>query len=144
MANLFPLIKLRKHSVDEKQKVLAALYREAEEKDAQKNMLLKRLQDERAALDEKAPLEMFAYFGRFSQSVQRLIERINAERARIETRIKIAQEDVRNAFADMKRIEIVNAEREKADKKKQADKESNEMDDLGIDGFRRNNEEIDS
>lgn len=141
MANLLSLIKLRKHTVDEKQKVLAELYREAEEKEAQKTLLLERLRKERNALDETAPLEMFAYFGRFSQNIQRLVEKINAERARLEMRINIAQEDVRNAFADMKRIEIVNAEREKAEKKRQADKESAEMDEIGIEGFRRRDEE---
>lgn len=141
MANLLSLIKLRKHSVDEKQKVLAQLYREAEALQSKKDMLIDRLREERMALNEKAPLEMFTYFGRYSQNVQRVIERFTQEIVKIETRIQVAQDDVREAFAGMKRIEIVQAEREKEEKKIQADKESNEMDEIGLDGYRRNQEE---
>lgn len=141
MANLKPLIKLRRHNVDEKQKVLAQLYREVEEIERGKNMLIDRLRTEREALDKSGMLEMYAYFGRFSQNIHRMIERLNAEKAKLETRITIAQDDVREAFANMKRIEIVQREREKAEKKKQADKESRELDEIGLDGFRRNSDE---
>jgi len=140
MANLLSLIKLRKHAVDEKQKTLAELYRQVEQIESDKNMLIERLRDERTRLNEQSPLEMFAYFGRFSQSVQRVIESLNQNKAKLETRIVVAQDDVREAFANMKRIEIVHREREKEEKKKQDDKESAEMDDIGIDGFRRKDE----
>ena len=141
MANLKSLIKLRRHNVDEKQKVLAQLYREVEEIERGKNMLIDRLRTEREALDKSGMLEMYAYFGRFSQNIHRMIERLNAEKAKLETRITIAQDDVREAFAGMKRIEIVQRERERAEKKKQADKEARELDEIGLDGFRRNSDE---
>jgi flagellar export protein FliJ len=140
MANLLSLIKLRKHTVDEKQKVLADLYRQIESIEQSKNTLIERLRNERATIDKSGMLEMYAYFGRFSQNVQRMIERLNAEKEKLEMRIRIAQDDVREAFAGMKRIEIVQKERERAEKKEQADKESREMDDIGIDGFRRQEE----
>ena len=142
MANLLSLIKLRKHTVDEKQKVLADLYRQIESIEQSKNTLIERLRNERATIDKSGMLEMYAYFGRFSQNVQRMIERLNAEKEKLEMRIRIAQDDVREAFAGMKRIEIVQKERERAEKKEQADKESREMDDIGIDGFRRQEEDI--
>lgn len=142
MANLLSLIKLRKHTVDEKQKVLAELYRQIETIEQSKNTLLERLRVERAALNKSGILEMYAYFGRFSQNIQRMIERLNAEKAKLEIRIQIAQDDVREAFANVKRIEIVQKERERVEKKNADDKETREMDDIGIDGFRRK-EEID-
>lgn len=142
MANLLSLIKLRKHTVDEKQKVLADLYRQIESIEQSKNTLIERLRNERATIDKSGMLEMYAYFGRFSQNVQRMIERLNAEKEKLEMRIRIAQDDVREAFAGMKRIEIVQKERERAEKKEQTDKESREMDDIGIDGFRRQEEDI--
>lgn len=141
MANLKSLIKLRRHNVDEKQKVLAELYRQIEIIENNKQILLDRLREERAVLDQTGTLEMYAYFGRFSQNIHRSIDRMNQEKAKLEIRIQIAQDDVREAFANMKRIEIVQSEREKADKKAQNDKETIEMDDIGIDGFRRNQEE---
>jgi len=141
MANLKSLIKLRRHNVDEKQKLLAQLYREVEEIERSKTMLIDRLRTEREVLDQSGTLEMYAYFGRFSQNIQRMLERLNGEKQKLETRIIIAQDDVREAFANMKRIEIVQREREKADKKVADDKETREMDDIGIDGFRRKEEE---
>lgn len=141
MADLKSLIKLRRHNVEEKQRVLAGLYREIEEIERGKNMLIERLRDERQVLEETKTLEMYAYFGRFSQNIQRMLGRLNAEKQKIETRILIAQDDVREAFANMKRIEIVDRERAKANRKKANDKEAREMDEIGIEGFRRNEEE---
>lgn len=141
MANLKSLIKLRKHTVDEKQKTLANLYSLAEDIDSKKTTLINRLQEERAILTMDSPLEMLGYFGRFSQNVQRVLEKLNIEKKKVEDRIVIAQDDVRAAFADMKRVEIVQREREKEEKKKAADKEAREMDEIGIEGFRRKEDE---
>ncbi len=144
MANLLSLIKLRRHNVDEKQKVLAELYRQIELIENSKDTLMERLRTERAVLDQHGTLEMYAYFGRFSQNIQRMIERLNLEKQKLEVRVQIAQDDVREAFANMKRIEIVQQEREKAEKKEQADKETREMDEIGLEGFRRQEEEMES
>lgn len=141
MANLKSLIKLRRHNVDEKQKVLAELYRQIETIETNKQILMDRLREEREAVDKNATLEMYAYFGRFSQNIHRSLERMNEEKRKLEVRIQIAQDDVREAFANMKRIEIVQTEREKNEKKEQADKEVREMDEIGLDGYRRQQEE---
>ena len=69
-----------------------------------------------------------------------MLERLNFEKSKLEVRIQIAQDDVREAFANVKRIEIVQKERERAERKEQDDKETKEMDDIGIDGFRRKEE----
>ena len=141
MANLLSLIKLRRHNVDEKQKVLAELYRQVEMIEQNKQILIDRLREEREVLDKTQTLEMYAYFGRFSQNIHRSLERMNEEKRKLETRIQIAQDDVREAFANMKRIEIVQSEREKAERKEQDDKDTREMDEIGLDGFRRKEQE---
>lgn len=143
MANLKSLIKLRRHNVDEKQKVLAELYRQVEIIERNKQILIDRLREEREVLDQNGTLEMYAYFGRFSLNIHRSLERMNEEKQKLEVRIQIAQDDVREAFANMKRIEIVQTEREKTEKKELADKESRELDEIGIEGFRRNKEDED-
>lgn len=140
MANLSSLIKLRRHNVEEKQKNLALLYREAEVIENSKNTLIERLRGERAMLDREQTIEMLAYFGRFSQNIHRMIDRLNLEKAKLEMRITVAQDDVREAFANFKRIEIVQRERDATEKKEQEDKESREMDEIGIEGFRRKEE----
>lgn len=141
MANLLSLIRLRRHTVEEKQKVLAQLYREAEVIEETKNTLIERLRKEREALEQNSAIEMFAYFGRFSQNIQKMLERLNGEKRKLEGRITVAQDDVREAFANVKRIEIVQREREAAEKKEQDDKEARELDEIGIDGFRRKEDE---
>lgn len=141
MANLLSLIKLRRYNVDEKQKALAELYRQIEMIEKSKNTLLERLRVEREVLDQAGTLEMYAYFGRFSQNINRMVDRLNLEKQKLETRIAIAQDDVREAFANMKRIEIVQQERDRVERKELADKESREMDEIGIEGFRRREDE---
>jgi flagellar FliJ protein len=137
MANLLSLIKLRRHNVEEKQKTLAELYRQAEAIEGSIQTLRDRLAREREVLDQSGMLEMFAYFGRFSQNINRMLDRLALEKQKLENRIVVAQDDVREAFANMKRIEIVQREREAAEKKAAADKESREMNEIGIEGFRR-------
>jgi flagellar export protein FliJ len=141
MANLKSLIKLRRHNVDEKQKFLAQLYREVEMIEGSKQTLIERLRHEREVLDKSGTLEMYAYFGRFSQNIQRMLERLNVEKKKLEMRIVVAQDDVREAFANMKRIEIVQREREREEQKEQDRKETRELDEIGLDGFRRKEEE---
>lgn len=137
MTNLKSLIKLRRHNVDEKQKVLAELYRQIDLIEGSRQTLIERLKNERQLLDDVGTIEMYAYFGRFSQNIQRMLDRLALERQKLETRVSIAQDDVREAFAALKRIEIVQEERDKAEKKKAADKEAAELDEIAIEGFRR-------
>ena len=141
MADLKPLIRLRRHGVDEKQKVLSELYRQVEALIDRKSHLLQQLENERQILSDNPQVEMIAYFGRFSDAVAKDVERLNAQIARLEGRIRVAQEDIRNAFADLKRVEIVQRTRKEKDQAKADAKESNELDDIGIEGFRRNAED---
>ncbi len=141
MADLNPLIRLRRHAVDEKQKALSELYRQVEAFEARKRHLLEQLETERQILATATQVEMIAYFGRFSDAVAKDVERLNGQIARLEGRIRVAQDDIRNAFADLKRVEIVQRNREAEEDKKAEAKETNELDAIGIEGFRRNKEE---
>lgn len=137
MADLEALIRLRRHNVEEKQKVLADIFRKVEVLERRKNELLERLDKERKAMEENLSLETRAYYGRFEGVIRSDIERIDAELARLETRVQIAQEEVRSAFADMKRVEIVHERRQAEEAEELKDKESRELDEIGIEGFRR-------
>lgn len=141
MADLGPLIRLRRHSVDEKQKALSELYRQIEAFEERKHHLLDQLQRERDVVNNTSQVEMIAYFGRFSDAVTRDVERLNAQISRLDARIRIAQDDIRNAFADLKRVEIVQRSREDKEKAAADRKETNELDDIGVDGFRRKADE---
>ena len=141
MADLESLIRLRRHTVEEKQKVLSDIYQKVEALENQKSELLNRLNTERKALDENLTLETSAYYGRFEAVIRRNVELINNDLSTLETRLEIAQEDVRRAFEEMKRVEIVH-ERRKSEERQLIDKkESQELDAIGIDGFMRASEE---
>lgn len=141
MADLKPLIRLRRHAVDEKQKALSELYRQVEAFEGRKRHLLEQLEKEREMLNSNPQVEMIAYFGRFSDAVANDVERLNGQISKLEARIRIAQDDIRNAFADLKRVEIVQRNRADEEKDKAEAKETRELDDIGIEGFRRNKDE---
>jgi flagellar export protein FliJ len=141
MADLQALIRLRRHTVEEKQKVLADIYRQVESFENRKAELLARLDKERKALDEDITLEARAYYGRFEGVIRKDVDRLNGQIKKLETRLQIAQEDVRSAFADMKRVEIVHERRQAEEKQEIDNKESQELDEIGLEGFRRSGEE---
>lgn len=140
MAELDSLIRVRKHTVDQKQKVLAELYRQAENLDEQKSILEQQIQDERQNIQNMG-VEMLNFFGAYAKAVKARLEEIVAAREILDARIRHAQEDMRIAFAEMKKVEIINERRKAEEKAKIAKKDSDTMDEIGVDGFRRQNED---
>ena len=140
MADLEALIRLRRHAVEEKQKVLAEIFRHVEVIEHRKKELLERLAIERKALDENLNLETRDYYGRFEGVIRGDVERLDGELAKIEVRLQIVQEEVRSAFAEMKRVEIVHERRQAEEAQELKKKDSQELDEIGIEGFRRKEE----
>lgn len=140
MAKLDSLIRVRRYGVEEKQKALAELYRQVERFEIRRTQFEQELMVEREALVRETSPEMLAYFGRYSQIVKRDLGRIDVELKKLDARIGLMQDDIRSAFADLKRIEIVHNRRVAAERKEQDDKESNELDAIGIERFHRASE----
>jgi flagellar protein FliJ len=140
MAKLDSLIRVRRYSVEEKQKALAELYRQVERFEIRRKQFEEEMAKERDALAREASPEMLAYFGRYSQIVKRDLGRIDGELKKLDVRVSMMQEDIRAAFADLKRIEIVHNRRVEAERKAQDAKESAELDAIGIEGYRRSAE----
>ncbi len=141
MATLSSLIRLRKHTIDEKQKALAELYRQVEAFEARKKFYQDEIKKEREVLNQNPIVEMLAYFGLFQKAAERDIMRINVQLQKLEARVRIAQDDIREAFANMKRVEIVQETRTAQEKAEAEAKETREMDDIGVEGFRRRDQE---
>ena len=137
MADLEALIRLRRHTVEEKQKFLADLFRKAEVLEDRKRDLQERLKKERAVLEENPELETITFYGPFESAMKQDIERLTEGIKKWDVRIQIAQDDVRNAFAELKRVEIVDRRRKKEAAAKQKTKEAMELDEIGIEGYRR-------
>lgn len=140
MADLDPLIRVRKHVIEQKQKFLAELYRQAEELKGQRDALESQLAIE-SAKTKGMDAEFLKFFLPYSESVKARVEEIDEDRARLETRVTMAQDDMRAAFAELKKIEIIDERRTAEDRAAQDKKESNELDEIAINMFQRNGDE---
>lgn len=140
MADLDPLIRVRKHALEQKRKFLAELYRQAEELENQKTTLLDQLEEEREKLREMEA-DMLSYFGPYSEAVKTRVADIDEARSKLEIRIQAAQEDMRTSFAALKKIEITQEQRELAEENALNRKEAAELDEIGLEVFRRQRDE---
>jgi flagellar FliJ protein len=140
MADLDALIRVRRHTAQQKQKFLADLYRQAEVFAMRKKALEDQLAREREALDAVEMIEAQVSFGLYAEGVKKKIAAIEVEVKRLETRIAMAQDDVRAAFAELKKIEIIHARRLEAEKQARNKKESQTFDEIAIDQFRKDEE----
>lgn len=141
MADLDPLIRFRKHGIDEKRRVLAELYRQTEQLQQQKKVIEDQMAHEKSLAEEMATLEASAYLGRYLEGARRKIRAIELSIKKMETRIAVAQEDVRNAFAEMKKVEITQRNRKSREKAERERKDSKELDEIAIEIFRRKQDE---
>lgn len=137
MADLKPLIRVRKHTVEQKQKALAELYRQAEEMAAQKYALKEEMESEQRAAGKDNSAEMLQYLGTYVEAVKKKIKRLDAQMVDLDRRIELAREDMREAFAEFKKIEITQERREAEALAEIERKQAQLLDDMAIDGFRR-------
>jgi len=141
MADLDPLIRYRKHGVDEKRRVLSGLYAQAEELAKKKEAMEAEIEAETIAAEQALSAESAAYLGRYLEGARKKIRVIELSVRKLETKIMIAQEDMRNAFAEMKKIEMTQENREAQKKSEENRKEVQELDEIALDGYRRRLEE---
>lgn len=139
MADLDPLIRIRKHALEQKQKFLADLYRQSEELERQKKSLLDTLLEERKKVDEMG-VQALGYFGHYSEAVRGRVEDIEDSLKKLNNRIEVAREDMREAFTEMKKIEITQERRDAEEERKQKKKDDAILDEVALEGFRRKEE----
>ncbi len=137
MSELEPLIRVRKHNVEQKQKFLAALYREEERLQEQRDTVEAQFLIEQEKT-KMMPADMQGFFGAYAQSVKEQIEGIDHQRAQVEKRIELAREDMREAFAELKKIEIIDERRDEEEQAALKKKEADILDEIAIETFTRN------
>lgn len=137
MADLEPLIKFRKHTVDEKRRFLAQLYREAEMMERQKQVVEDQMAREIETAREMQMAEAQAYLGKYLEGARRKVKAMETSLKKMDVRIAAAQEDMRAAFAEMKKIEITQRNRNEREAAALRKKEDQELDEIGINLFRR-------
>lgn len=137
MADLEPLIKFRRHTVDEKRRFLAQLYREAEMMERQKKVIEDQMAREVEMAKQMQTAEAQAYLGKYLEGARRKVKAMDLSLKKMDVRIAAAQEDMRAAFAEMKKIEITQRNRDEREAAALRKKEDQELDEIGIDLFRR-------
>jgi len=137
MADLNPLIRVRTHIVEQKQKILADLYAEIDALEAEKVDILKKLEEEGEKILKENTGEMQGYYGNYAKSVRMRIAQIDKDIVKLERRTEVAADDMKAAFADLKKVEITQQERETEERATQDKKESDQLDEIALDGYRR-------
>ena len=112
MADLGSLIRFRKHGVDEKRRFLAQLYRETEKLEQQKKIIEDQMQREIDLTKDSPTPDAQAYLGKYLEGARRKTRALDKSIAKMNVRIAAATEDMREAFADMKKIEITQRRRD--------------------------------
>jgi flagellar export protein FliJ len=137
MADLDPLIRYRKHAVDEKQRVLAQMYRDAENLERQRQRVIDMMEKEKKLAAEMDTPEAHTYLGRYLEGARKKVRAFDAAIKKIEARIAAAQDDMREAFAEQKKVEIIQRNRQARERAARDRKDDAEMDENAIDGYRR-------
>lgn len=141
MADLEPLIKYRKHAVDEKRRFLAQLYREAEQIERQKQAVQIQMAREIDLAKDMGTTDAAAYLNKYLEGARRKIRALEGSLKKMDVRIAAAQEDMRAVFAEMKKVEIIQKNRESRAAAEQKKKDDQELDEVALDGYRRRVEE---
>lgn len=111
MADLDPLIRYRKFELEEKQRKLARLFEEQEMLEQNKANMIDQLRHEMQVMEDLGTIEALSTYTQYSYAVKVKVEALNAQIKNVKTRIDIAMEDIRNAFGDLKKVEITQARR---------------------------------
>jgi hypothetical protein len=141
MADLEALIKFRRHIVDEKRRFLAQLYREAEQVERQRQVILQQMEREIAMAEKMGTSDAQAFLGKYLEGARRKVKALEGALKKMDVRIAAAQEDMRAAFNEMKKIEITQRNREERAEAEQKRKDDQELDEIALDTYRRRMEE---
>lgn len=135
MRTLSTLIKLHRHALDEKRRALTDLENLRADLVGQREKLeadLVREQDVAKQTESGA----FAYAGFHQGYIQRR-DRLVASLTELEARIAAAQQDVSEAYQDVKRHEIALAARQRKQREEEDRRTQNTLDEVSLDMHRR-------
>lgn len=144
MADLKPLIRLRRFELDEKQRVIARLIREADRILNTKENIIRQGEIECDLAKKAGTVEAIGLYLVFDRRVRYTVGKLNEDLKKVEQLIDMAQDDMREAFGELKKIEITQQERLKARAAALLKRETALFDDIALAMFRRQQEELSS
>jgi hypothetical protein len=144
MADLAPLIRYRKYLIDDKRKFIARLYAEADKVYGHKQRALDDVARERQYVSESADPHVITGFLSYQGLMKKKVALIDVEINRIDARINVALDDLREDFAELKKFEIVHRNRLKARREALARREAALFDAQALEAYRRSFEREDA
>lgn len=141
MADLNPLIRLRKFRVEEKQKVLAELFRQAELLETRKRVIVEEVAHEQVVAENSGRVEDLIAFAAYSSRMVSELDRLDGQLKKLDLRIAKAQEDMREAFSEQKKAQIIQERRDAEEQAERDAKDSKNLDEIGIEVFRRQSDQ---
>lgn len=136
MARLDSLIRFKKHGLDEKQKALGEL-----------NALLSKLENDLETLEaekqheieiSKTDIMLQMAMPHYLDAHKKRKEKIEKAIKNVEQRIEKAMDEIRDAFAELKKYQIVEERRKDAEEKAILKKETQNFDQIAIERHARN------
>ena len=135
MRTLETLIRLHRHQLDEKRRAVTALEDLRADLLGQREKLEAELVREQE-IAKKVEVGAFAYAG-FARGVISRREKLQGSLAELEARIAAAQEEVANAFQDLKRHEIALAAKQRRQREETERRNQIELDEVSLEIHRR-------
>jgi flagellar export protein FliJ len=139
MSDLSVLIRLHKHELDEKRRALAALYTDLAALERQQRDLERAFELEKEAVRKAG--EVHFTFAQYTETVIKRREELKRAGAELEEHIARAKLSLLDTFSELKKFEMTQEERDRIEAEEQAFRESQELDAVGIEGFRRRKED---
>lgn len=139
MSDLAVLIRLHKHDLDGKRRALGELYAAMATLERERRTIERLYELEKQAVNESGDVHFT--FMQYTEKVKKQRKELdNAEQA-LEQHIAAAKESLMETFAELKKYEMTQEERERIEEEERRFRESKNLDDIGLEGFRRKEEE---
>jgi flagellar export protein FliJ len=139
MADLEPLIRLHKHELDEKRRALGDLYSAMTLLERERRDLQRAFEMEKEAVTHTGDIHFT--FAQYVEKVKRQHKELDRREAELEKQIEQAKDSLMDTFSELKKYEMTQAAREKREEEARRVKESQAMDEIGLENFRRKGEE---
>ena len=135
MADLKGLIRLRRHELDERRRALGELNAKVEALNQRRQDVLRKLEKEKnlAAVDINAAQG----FGQYLNGALNTCRALDDEIERIMVDVEKATDIVREAFMEVKKLELTQENRDKEAEELMAKLETAELDEAGLNAHRR-------
>jgi flagellar export protein FliJ len=134
-ADLTVLIRLHKHELDEKRRVLGELYSAVAVLERERRTLERLFEMEKDAV--KTNGDVHFTFSSYVEKVKQNREKIDKAEAELEKQVEKAKESLMETFSELKKYEMTQAERLRLEEEERQLRDAKSLDDIGLESFRR-------